>query len=101
MSRDSHEELIAQQCDIMGLHAEHYSAQEGKELSKTFAVQFVGEARLAVRRAAMLRGAMRDADGAWRQPKAKTPAGEAVQVWLDPDKNRRRSGVAQALVHVL
>lgn len=93
--------MVAQQCELAGLQEEHYQIQPGKDLAKAYVVTFVGEPRLAARRAAMLLGTMRDAEGAWRQPHAVTPAGESVRVWLDPDKNGKQVKGEAALRRLL
>lgn len=90
VSRDLVTAVVAQHCGYARLLEEHYSLQEGRELSKSYVVTFLGEPRLAARRAAMLLATMRSADGAWRQPSVKTPSGAEARIWSDPDKNGKQ-----------
>lgn len=95
VSRDVAQAVVAQQCEFAGLRSDYFELQGSKHLWKTFAVTFVGEARLAARRATMLLAPMKDSDSTWRHPAAKTLVGETVHVWLDPDKNGKQLGGAR------
>lgn len=84
VSRDAVQAVVARHCGDERLVEEHYSLQEGRELSKSFVVTFLGEPWLAARRATM-----KSADGTWRQPSVRTPSGAEARIWLDPRTGSR------------
>lgn len=66
VSRDSAQVVLAQQCSFAGMRSDRYELHGGRQLSRTFTAIFIGESRLAARRAAMLLALTKDAEVAWR-----------------------------------
>lgn len=90
VSKEVAQEVLGKQCEFAGIRSDHFELRPGGELAQSFVVGFVGEPRLAARRAAMRLGTMKAADGAWPQTHANTLAGESVRVWLDLDKSGKQ-----------
>jgi len=63
---------------------------EAEPLGKRCVFRFKGPPELAARRAAKVLGCMRLGRGEWRKPKASTPSGHEVDIYVGADQNRRQ-----------
>ena len=63
---------------------------KGPKLGRSFTVQLLGEGGLAVRRVKKALEMLKDQEGKWREFPIKTPSGDAADLFVGRDRNKKQ-----------